>query len=122
MKFPEMRNELISNLEGLSDLRYQQDCWVNGRCPAPVEYDCFDLPVHFLFDDTDLHCDPESLIGDILKDKKEAELISDVCVAIDNIFQKYGTELSDQEYLELSEWVEVLRSSKTAFDYFRNTI
>ncbi len=114
MKYPEMRNELISNLESLSDWEYQKKCWVLRECPNGVEYDEFDLSVHFLFDDTKLATDPESTVGSFLKDEIEAQAVKTVCHELNSIFDKYGYNLTDEEYINLVEWPKVIESASKA--------
>ncbi|TVQ84561.1 MAG: hypothetical protein EA357_02775 [Micavibrio sp.] len=114
MKYPEMRKELINHLRDLSDLQYQRECWVNGKCPGNVEHDGFDYAVHFLFDDTELALNAKNLIGFLLKDDHEANLIQGLCQIIENIFEKYGTGLSDAEYINCPEWTAVISSAKRA--------
>lgn len=109
-----MRQELIGYLWGLSNLQYQKDCWVNNMCPDEVEYDEFDYTVHFLFDDTQLSSNANSLIGFILKDESEAMSVQEVCQRISDIFDIYGTELSDREYISCSEWSTVIYAAKEA--------
>ena len=114
MKYPEMRNQLITNLESLSDWEYQKNCWVLKECPEGVENDDFDLSVHFLFDDTELASDPESTIGFFLKDKIEAQAVKSVCDELDKIFDKYGLDKTDEEYINLVEWGKIIESASKA--------
>lgn len=116
MKYPEMRKELLDYLFGLSDSQYQRDCWVNRMCPGGVVHDELDYAIHFLFDDTKLAEDSESLIGVILKDKKEAYLVASVCEKIQYIFDKYGYDMSDEAYISLPEWKCVLQAAKEAHE------
>jgi len=116
MQYPNMREELIEYLSGLSDREYQMNCWVNQKCPEGIEKDTFDLAVHFLFDDTELAKSPEETIGIFLKDKEEAQSIKSLCDEIDRIFEKYSTELTDKEYIDCPEWNNVLNLAKTAYD------
>ena len=60
--YPEMRNELISNLHSLRDFSYQNKAWVHGNRP-PGKEDFFDYAVHFLYDDTHLSEDSESNVS-----------------------------------------------------------
>lgn len=114
MKYPEMRQELIGYLLGLSDLRYQRECWVRGECPSGIEHDEFDYAVHFFFDDTELSVNAKSLIGFLLADENEAVLIQALCQRIEAIFDKYGTDLSDEEYINCPEWDAVIFAAKKA--------
>lgn len=108
-----MRDELISYMKSLSDKKHQEQCWVLKNCPKGSN-DELDYSIHFLFDDTALSERPQKLIGDILLNEHEAELVKAVCEHIDMILNKYGSELSDEEYISTQEWKNVLSSSKTA--------
>jgi hypothetical protein len=114
IKNPSMRINLISFLESLSDQKYQQHVWVEGQRLAGVEHDEFDYSVHFFFDDTDLAKDAKSDIGYILYDDVEAESISLLTKIMDEIFKKYGTTLSDADYIALPEWLMVIDAAKAA--------
>jgi len=114
MRYQNMRNELIGYLKGLSDREYQKRCWVLKNCPNGVENDELDYVVHFLFDDTQLGTNPESLIGYILKDDVEVEAIKSICYELDSIFEKYGYDLSDDDYINLPEWTNVIKKAENA--------
>ena len=113
LKFPSMREELIAYLSGLSDLDYQYQAWVERSSPS-LDYDEFNYTVHFLYDDTSLAENASDWIGLVLRDEKEARSIENVVSALNVIFDKYGTELSDREYLEKNEWLWVVNASKDA--------
>ncbi|MEX5593958.1 SCO4402 family protein [Pseudomonas orientalis] len=113
LKFPSMREELISYLSGLSDLDYQYQAWVERSSPS-LDYDEFNYTVHFLYDDTSLAENASDWIGLVLRDEKEVRSIENLVSALNVIFDKYGTELSDREYLEKNEWLWVVNASKDA--------
>ena len=113
---PDMRDELIGYLEGLSSLDYQNECWVKK---IKLPYDEFDYYIHFLFDDTPLSIKPELLIGYCLRNKAEAKSVKSLCNSLERIFEKYGTELSDREYINLVEWQSVLKEAQAALNTFR---
>jgi hypothetical protein len=113
LKFPAMRDELISYLQGLSSAEYQYNAWV-ARADPVLAYDEFNYVVHFLYDDTDLATDADSWVGLIFRGESEALAISEVVRSLDVIFEKYGTALSDAEYLTKPEWAYVIESSKHA--------
>jgi hypothetical protein len=69
-----------------------------------------------LYDDTQLATDPFATIDWILCDKDEAEQIVALVKTINAIFQKYGTGLSDAEYISLPEWDSVVREAKTTLN------
>jgi hypothetical protein len=116
MKYPNMRKELIEYLEGLSDKQYQLDCWVNNQCPDGVEHDDFDLAVHFLFDDTLCAESPEKSVGVFLRNLEEAGAVKTVCDNIDQLLNKYGCNKTDDEYIQTTEWDNILISSSLALN------
>jgi hypothetical protein len=118
MKYPNMRQELISYLEGLSNKQYQLDCWVNNTCPETIEHDEFDYAVHFLFDDTECARNPEKLVGVFLRNPEEARAVKVVCDNIDQLLNKYGCKKTDYEYIQTPEWINILISSKSALELF----
>lgn len=112
--YPNMRMELLDYLQGLADLEYQKRVWVNGESDGSVVHDEFDYAVHFLYDDTALAGDVHSTIGVILQDDSEAQTIEALTICIDAVFEKYGTELSDAQYIALPEWQSVVAAAKAA--------
>ncbi|PIT09874.1 hypothetical protein BGI30_06480 [Snodgrassella alvi] len=108
-----MRQELVSYLCALADKNYQYMSWVKNDRPNGG-HDELDYTIHFLYDDTDLAENPESMIGWILTSQEEAEMISNVIRALDTLFEIYGTELTDKEYLEKNEWNDVVDAAKKA--------
>ncbi|MDR7150514.1 hypothetical protein J2W49_002472 [Hydrogenophaga palleronii] len=114
VKYPEMRKELEAHLQALADPAYQRRVWVDGQAEGAVHHDEFDYAVHFLYDDTQLASDALSTVGWILIDAAEAECITALVRSIDVVFERYGTKLSDAEYIELPEWHSVIQAAKTA--------
>ncbi len=113
LKFPSMREELISYLSGLSDLDYQYQAWVERSSPG-LDYDELNYTIHFLYDDMGLAENASDWIGLVLRDEIEARSVENVVSALDVVFDKYGTELSDKECLEKKEWLWVVNASKDA--------
>lgn len=109
-----MRNELIDYLTSLSDVDYQRSVWVNGEVRDDVVHDELDYAVHFIFDDTCLGSNPAQAIGDILKDENEAKYIMSLVEEMEYIFEKYGNNLSDNEYISKPEWRGVLQAASDA--------
>lgn len=83
-----------------------------------MAYDELNYTIHFLYDDTDLATDPRSWIGVVLRGEEEVMAIFDVVKSIDGVFDKYGTLLTDAEYIVKPEWVGVIESSKKALIVF----
>lgn len=111
--YPSMRLELISYLEGLSDREYQRQSWVEGNHPSGG-HDELDYSIHFLYDDTCLAKDPSSLIGIVLKGLDEVDAIKELIDKLEIVFEKYGTNLSDEEYINKEEWEEVIGAARVA--------
>jgi hypothetical protein len=114
IKYPGMRAELIQHLNELSDIDYQRRVWVLGSSEGDVVHDEFDYAVHYLYDDTKLAADPASTIGWILRSAEEAAEISKLIEAIETVLQRYGTKLSNAQYIQLPEWTAVLKAAKDA--------
>ena len=113
VKFPWFREELIRNLKDLSDKVYQQRVWVDKIYPHDNFYDDFTQQVNFL-GDAGFFYNPKDTVGDIVKNEKELNAVMEVVYAIDKIFNQYGKELSDKEYISLPEWQEVIEKAKIA--------
>ena len=82
---------------------------------SKIDY-CLDYAIHFLFDDTSLADEPEKLIGYILANQKEVELIRGVTAALDKLLFELGTDKSDAEYLCSPGWNEVIEAAKKAYE------
>lgn len=121
LAYPSMRLELISYLEVLSDREYQNQSWVEGNRPNGG-YDELDYSIHFLYDDTCLAKNPTSLIGVILINKKEVGAIKGLIDELENIFEKYGTDLSDEEYINKTEWERVIQAARVAKEIIKETL
>jgi len=119
LRYPNLRDQLIDCLRSLSDRAYQRDAWVNRNLPLG-QGDNFDLAIHVLFDDLGLEEDPRGAIGVFLYDEAEIVLISDLIEALNAIFDKYGTSLSDEDYIEKPEWKRVLETAKIAWSALLN--
>ncbi|MCA1368873.1 hypothetical protein I6F15_15905 [Bradyrhizobium sp. BRP14] len=119
LEFPWMRAQLLDFLRGLADYQYQLENWQVVR-PNVTRYDELDYTVHFLYDDTRLASDPESTIGAFLYDQNEVQGIRSIIAAIDQVFETYGLELSDAEYLEKPEWMQVVDAAAKALPLFES--
>lgn len=114
VQYPKMREELLETLRSLSDREYQHKAWLESDYPPGIEYDSFDEAVHFLYDDTVLAENPDAAIGVIIENEKEARSIAAVCQAIDLVFEVLGTESSDEDYINSSEWTSVVEAASKA--------
>jgi hypothetical protein len=118
IKYPEMRDELVEHLKALSDRQYQEAVWVRGESRAGIEHDELDVAIHFIYDDTCLGEDPSLAIGCYLKDEIEAQSIRELVHNLDNLFSKYGLDLSDGEYINKPEWTCVLQAAQASRNLF----
>lgn len=114
MKYPGMRSELVRYLSALGDPKYQEECWVNNRCPEGVEHDELSLSVHFLFDDTSLSEDPARCIGVFLKNLDEAQAVQEVCRALDVVLDEVGPGRPDLAYISSTNWPRVVEAAQRA--------
>jgi hypothetical protein len=109
IKFPDMRMNVLDNLQSLSDADHQMKTWINHEA-----YDSFDEVVHCLFDDSGFEKEPRSAIGDLLFEEEEADRIKAVIVSIDALFEKYGKNLSDAGYMATPEWPAIMAGARNA--------
>lgn len=109
--FPEMREELIECIKGLSDLEYQKKYWGKIHTTNPNVYDDFNQTIHFLYDDSNIAEDPDSWIGLILISQEESSLIKTLNTHIECLFKSYGTKLSDEDYMNKPEWKNIISTS-----------
>ena len=112
IKYPHMRDELIEHLKALSNKDYQESVWIRGEFPPGVVHDELDYVIHFIYDDTCLGKDPDAAIGWFLVREEEARSIRDLVCRLDSLFTKYGLNLTDEEYIEKSEWADVVRAAE----------
>lgn len=111
------REQLLMHMEMLADRVRHYNAWVLQKHVVPGrEHDEFDYLVHFLYDDTDLAADPFGYIGLVLKSEEEARVIQAVVRELDSVFDKYGTELSDEQYIGLPEWNHVIEAASKAHE------
>lgn len=110
IEFPWMRMNVLVNLQELSDASEQTRRWIKQE-----KYGSFDEVIHCLFDDSRFEGDPRGTIGALLFNEKEADLIKDTIDLIDELFDKYGKDLSDAEYIAKPEWPGIMASAQTAY-------
>jgi hypothetical protein len=109
-----MREQLFDTLRALADVDYQRKVWIQRQYPPGVQYDDFDLAVHFLFDDTALFDAPEKTVGWILEDEYEVRAIQKVTKAIDDLLNELGTDLTDEQYINSPMWSDVVKAASEA--------
>lgn len=104
LKYPWMRSELLEHLDWLS--RSHQ----TGRTPSTGD---LDEAIHFLFDDTPL---PEEAVGYYLLGADEVDALRPVIAALDAMLERHGTDLSEEAYLRLPEWLAVAEAARKALE------
>jgi hypothetical protein len=120
IQLPHKREELIYYLTALADPVYQHRVWLKHEFPPGIVYDCFDYAVNFFFDDTALADAPQETIGWILENEEEMQAVSKVINAVDEVLNKLGTELTDEQYINSPEWQSVIESAKAALLVLKN--
>lgn len=105
-----MRKELLDYLEVIRESK-----------ASLSDYD-FDNMIHFFFDDTSLSRDSKKPIGYFLLNEKESALISDLINSIDDVFDKYGTSLSADVYVNLPEWDAVILKADKAYQEIKSFV
>ena len=120
LKYPDMRDELLEYLLGLSDIDYQIEKWIQYNPKDKIKFDCLNLVIHFIFDDTVLGEAPEKAIGFFLLNKREADAVRDVVRNLDIVLKKYGMDKEDSFYIQTDEWRSVLNASKKAYSLISN--
>jgi hypothetical protein len=115
IRFPEMRHEVVEAVRALSDPVYQREAWVDRRLP-PGGYDEFTHRIHVLYDDTEVLEDPGRAVGITLRSEREAGSMRKLATILDSMFDRVGTELPDEAYLELPEWSLVIKVARDALN------
>ncbi|MGW4214791.1 SCO4402 family protein [Lentzea sp. NPDC004789] len=111
VRYPNLRNEVLEAVRALSDFEYQQRVWVR-RDVLSGNYDEFTHRVRILYDDTQVLEAPQAAIGDVLASEEEACAMQELVDVLNSIFDRFGTELSDDKYLELPEWGTVVAAAR----------
>lgn len=131
VEYPQKRQELIDKLHDLSNRKYQQKVWIEKAPPYP--YDSFDETINILYDDHRLSEGAAGMVGIILKDQEEANLIQNVINSIDrvrvkvdngpkkrSIFHMIKQLLAAKKptpaeyYLNCPEWQDVIKNAALA--------
>lgn len=112
VEFPQMRNEVISALEAVSDRTYQQRVWVDGIMPDCNYYDDLDLNIHILLEDINVCVDPVRWVGVVLLGNEVGPL-RELGVPFLAMIGDLG-DVSDADYLADPRWDEVIRLAQTA--------
>jgi hypothetical protein len=114
VRFPQMRAEVIDAVRALADPEYQRRVWIRRELPQPDYYDDLTVNIHILYDDTRVLEEPADTIGDVLRSPGEAAALAPLAQQLDALFERYGTDLGDEEYLDTPEWPGVVRAAQSA--------
>ena len=117
VSFPEMRAQVVSALESLSDREHQRTRWNTIDARRPNYMDNLDLNVHVLFDDCMVLPDPTPMVGAVVY-AGEVQALR----ALGNILDPLIDELGDQPdatYLAHARWVDVLAAAGKALAVMR---
>ncbi|MFC5660720.1 SCO4402 family protein [Streptomyces nogalater] len=114
VSFPEMRRNVLSAVQALSDEEYQRRVWVDMDYPHEGYYDDFEMNLHILYDDTLVLEDPESAMGTVLRSEEEVKAMAELASAIDLLLDREGTGKTDAEYISSPLWGPVVRSAAVA--------
>lgn len=111
VRYPEMRNEVISALRSLSYERHQGLVW--GGCKAGVERcDDFNLVVHTLYDDCRVLPDPRASVPDILH-REEVSAFLQLEESLGPLIDELGDE-PDCVYVKDPRWSAVVQAARKA--------
>lgn len=119
VEYPAMREMVVDAVRALSDVDYQWREWIRGES-SPALQDNFTMQINAL-DDLRMLESPEGALGDVLHDEREVAVFGSLTDALENLFGKLGTELSDEEYLNAAEWPPVVAAAKEALAVLSET-
>ncbi|MGW4114001.1 SCO4402 family protein [Actinosynnema sp. NPDC004786] len=112
--YPDMRVEIVDAIRALSDPEYQRRVWVRREMPHPNYHDNFTMNIHVLYDDTTVFENLSEAVGPYLRNQAEIRALAPLKDALDSLFDVYGTELTDEEYIDKPEWPTVIATARAA--------
>ncbi|HEX5567726.1 MAG TPA: hypothetical protein VFY14_12505 [Streptomyces sp.] len=105
------RSNVRSALHMLSDLVFQQECWLTGR---PGYGDVTDA-VYRLVEDTWLdNWSADKYVGTIFRDAQEAALVDVAVLRVLRIMHQVGADAPVGAYLEHHGWPEAVHAAREA--------
>jgi len=117
IRYPGMRQQVLSAIDALADPEYQQRVWIRRELPHPDYYDELDLNVHILFDDAQVLPDPASAVG-VLLHPDEVEPLGALGTVLDPLIDELDDQ-PDAVYLGHPRWGEVVRAAEAARSVMR---
>ncbi|MER7182680.1 hypothetical protein ABT404_24920 [Streptomyces hyaluromycini] len=115
VRFPEMRQNVISAVRALSDKAYQMRVWIGRDYPGEGYFDDFAMNLSILYDDTLVLDDPVASLGTVLASRQEAAALAGLGSALDELLGREGTGRSDAEYVASPLWGAVVESAAVAY-------
>ena len=116
--YPALRPNISDALESLADTELQRQVWVGPAPPVWGKCASFGDVVHNIYDDTGVGVDLEGSIGTVLYDQEEADSLRQVTSRIDLMFNKYGGQLSDKDFIAKPEWPEIVDAAANCLALF----
>ncbi|MCA6092438.1 hypothetical protein LE181_09725 [Streptomyces sp. SCA3-4] len=105
------RANVRSALHMLSDLVFQQECWLAGR----EGYGDVTDAVYRLVEDTWLdNWSAEKYVGTVFRDSGEAALVDVVVLRVLRIMHQVGADAPSSAYLQHHGWPEVVQAAREA--------
>lgn len=112
------RFEMIGAIESLADIEWQRRCWVAGDCGAG--HDSFCEVTKLVLGDFRLHESVADDIPDFFCDLTEQKMVVDLALALDELLSKHGTDLSDEQFMALPEWVGICQAASKCLMVLKN--
>ncbi len=106
-------------MQALADRDYQNSAWISRIFPPGIEWDSLGVAVDFIFNDSGLSDDAVGAIGIFLVED-ELGGVAKVIEKMEVVFEKYGDDCSDLEYISQPEWSDVVESATVLLDQIKN--
>ncbi|WP_369386269.1 hypothetical protein AB5J72_00550 [Streptomyces sp. CG1] len=113
-QLPQMREQIISAVQALSDPDHQRRVWIERQYPHPGYFDDLTLNIHILYDDTAVLDHPSAAIGTTLRDASEAQAMQSLADRLDEILDALEPEADDAAYLAHPLWPGVVEAAAQA--------
>jgi hypothetical protein len=120
LAYPQMRANIFDAIEALADTALQWRAWVGGDVRPVGECPNFENAIHWLFDDSGFDGGTDASVGFTLYDSDEARAIDEVMNNVDRLLKKYGTHLSDNDYVGTPEWPAIVSAASRCAKLFRD--
>lgn len=115
VQLPEMRAEVISAVQALSDPEYQKRVWIDRQYPSPDYFDNFTLNVNIL-DDAAVLDAPHAAIGFTLVSDEEARAMSELAASLNRLLSEAGAQSADDVLMASPAWERVVAAARNALE------